>query len=154
MAALRMWCRAVVLALLFVAARSSSGRASVKCLSSGTPSNGIPQVLVVFPKFSAPKRGQCSEPAGYEASTPRAYPASATACLNAAGSKIYIGLTIRAFEHSPGGPGTFSFEKLIGFELPYPASIGGLVSAETSGALDATSVSDASLTTCHPSPMP
>jgi len=154
MTSLPVWRRVVVLALFLILVSASTGLASVKCLSSGTPPVTIPKVLVVFPKFAAPRRGQCSELAGYEASTSFAYPASATACLNAAGNEIYIGVTIRAFEHSPGGPGTFSFERRVGFELPYPASTGGLLSSQSDNTIDAATVNDASLATCHPFPMP
>src|SRR5262249_25066444 len=146
--------RVLVLGLLLVAASPSSGRASVKYLSSGTPPSGIPRVLVVFPKFSTPTRGHCNELAGYEGSSAFAFPASATACLNAAGNMIYIGVTVRTFSHAQGGPAATTYQQLLSFELPYPASTGGFVAYEHSGDLHFAAVSDASLVTCHPFPMP
>jgi hypothetical protein len=146
--------RVLMLAVLLVAAGASTGHASVKCLSSGTPPSGIPKVLVVFPKFSTPTPGRCNELAGYEGSSAFAFPASATACLNSAGSMIYIGVTVRTFAHAQGGPAADTFQQLLGFELPYPVSTGGQVSTENSTGLHFALVSDASLATCHPFPMP
>ena len=146
--------RVMMLAVLLVTADASTVHASAKCLSSGTPPSGIPKVLVVFPKFSTPTRGHCNELAGYEGSSAFAFPASATACLNSAGTMIYIGLTVRTFAHGQGGPAAETTQQLLGFELPYPASTGGQVAAENSTGLHTALVSDASLATCHPFPMP
>jgi hypothetical protein len=157
MPSLRACRRVAFLALLFVAAGSSTGRASVKCLSNGT-STGLPHVLVVFPRFSTPRPGQCTELAGYEASTSLAWPTSATACLNSAGSRIYIGVTVRPLTHAPLIPGNDTLQKLLGFDLPYPVSTGGVVDYESFGVggTQASAIfdSDASLAPCHPSAMP
>jgi len=62
-------------------------------------------------------------------------------------------LTVHSFVHS--GPTTpLTAEKRIGFELPYPGLIGGLVSFEDSASIHSQVVNDASLQKCNPAPMP
>lgn len=125
------------------------------CLNSGTDAATNHQ-FVVFKGFTKPAKGSCRLLAGYEASTSTPIPASATACLNAAGDRLYIGLIVHTFSKE-GPPMIRVFEQVVlGFDFPYPSLVGARVTHEdlSSGSSGTSSVADSALSVCKPFPMP
>src|ERR1051326_8017604 len=109
--------RSVAFALGILAASASVSKAGTMCLDSGTDAATRHQ-FVVFKGFSKPAKGSCRLLAGYEASTSTPIPASATACLNAAGDRLYVGLIVHPF--SKEGPPMIHVFSLttLGFDFP------------------------------------
>lgn len=147
------WIALVVVSILSAAA----AHASTMCLWTGTDTNFQPRRLVVFKSFGKPPKGGCRQLAGYEAASPYAFPASATVCLNAARTRLYVGLTVHPFAHAgaPGGSAGQNVHYSLGLDFPYPTLQGASIAYEKSdGSFIYGSVNDAYLAPCKPTPMP
>ena len=85
-----------------------------------------PQIVVVAQKFRPPGRGKCRAITGWEGgfygfTFPR--PVSGTACVDYAGTRMDVGITIHA-TYEPASGVNYS-ELQLYMTLPYPTLVGG-----------------------------
>lgn len=99
------------------------------CFNSTSPPNPAPptnpDILVIAQKFSVPGKGKCKAIIGWDTgysnqTIPR--PASGTACLNSAGTRLDVGFVIHLHPHVQMGEEIF-----VTMILPYPSLKDGQV---------------------------
>lgn len=99
------------------------------CFNSTSPPNPAPSdnpdILVFAQNFRVPAKGKCKPIVGvdmgyFNQTFPR--PASGTACLNSAGTRLHVGIMIHAV-YVPSI--TTDSEIHVHMNLPYPALTGG-----------------------------
>jgi len=99
------------------------------CFNSTSPPNPAPpsdpDILVFAQKFRLPKKGKCAAIVGWDSgyfngTFPR--PASGTACLNSAGTRLHVGIMLHAVQIPSV---TTDAEIHVHMSLPYPALQGG-----------------------------
>lgn len=123
-------CMLVVVAVLLL--HAAPAHAVDWCFNSTSPPNPAPtsdpDILVVAQRFKTPRKGQCQAIVGYDigysnSTFPR--PASGTACVDSAGTRMHVGIVI----HATKGPAPINTDAEIHvhMNLPYPALTGGEV---------------------------
>jgi hypothetical protein len=102
------------------------------CFNSTSPPNPAPHddpdILVIAKRFTFPRPGDCRPIVGFDVGMtnqtfPR--PASGSACLNSAGTKLHVGIML----HGAAGPPEIYTDSEIHVHMvvPYPALSGGAV---------------------------
>lgn len=118
------------IAAAFLALFVASGSAAADwCFDSVSPDNPAPpedpDILVVAGGFKLPKKGKCRPIVGFDVGyTNQVFPrpASGTACLDSAGTRLHVGIVI----HATMVPGTTTDSEIhFHMSLPYPALEGG-----------------------------
>lgn len=99
--------------------------------------------LFVVKGYRPPTRGKCRTWAAYEASTALPHPADATACLNAAGTKLYVHWSFLSFPPLRQYTGRS--------ELAYPGLTGSTAYIDSGGTTGSASVLGSR---CTPAPIP
>jgi hypothetical protein len=122
------WQRFLVIAV-FVLFATSVSYAGDFCFNSTSPPNPAspdnPDILVLAQNFRVPAKGKCKAIVGWDTgyfngTFPR--PASGTACLNSAGTRLHVGIMLHAVRVPSV---TTDSEIHVHMNLPYPALQGG-----------------------------
>ncbi len=109
------------------------------------------KATLVVKGYRAPAAGKCRTWAAYEASTSIPYPATATACLNAARSQMYVHWTW----HKEGGLLSSAKQYSAKTTVPYPPpSDGNTAMIESDGNTGTNTSEPTSAYPCNPAPLP